>query len=107
LMFGSTTVQAGEYTLFIDLKLPEWTLIISTWPAQMKFDPKDKTALWGAYGYTADKDVVRVPMKLEKLPFDVDQLTWTFLDMKNTGGRMALMWGNTLASTPFTAVAPR
>jgi Protein of unknown function (DUF2911) len=107
LMFGSTTVPAGEYTLFIDLKLPEWTLIISTWPAQMKFDPKDKTALWGAYGYTADKDVVRVPMKLEKLPFDVDQLTWTFLDMKNTGGRMALMWGNTLASTPFTAVAPR
>lgn len=34
-----------------------------------------------------------------KLPFAVDQLTWTFLDMKNTGGRIALMWGNTLATT--------
>ena len=103
LVFGKTTVPPGEYSLFIDLKLPEWTLIISSWPAQPKFDPNDKAALWGAYGYTPDKDVARVPMKLEKLPFEVDQLTWTFLDMKSTGGRMALMWGNTLASTPFTA----
>jgi len=106
LQFGKTTVPAGEYSVFIDLKLPEWTLILSSWPAQPKFDPKDKTALWGAYGYTADKDVARVPMKLEKLPYAVDQLTWTFLDMTNTGGRLALMWGNTLASTPFVAVAP-
>jgi hypothetical protein len=105
LVFGKTTVPAGEYSLFIDLKLPEWTLIISSWPAQPKFDPKDKTALWGAYGYTPDKDVARVPMKLDKLPYEVDQLTWTFLDMKNTGGRLALMWGSTLASTPFTAIA--
>lgn len=107
LMLGKTTVPAGEYSLFVDLKLPEWTLIISSWPAQAKFDPKDNTALWGAYGYTLDKDAARVPMKLEKLAYEVDQLTWTFLDMKNTGGRIALMWGNTLASTPFTAVAPK
>ena len=105
LQFGKTTVPAGEYSLFIDLKLPEWTLIISSWPAQQKYDPANKTALWGAYGYTKDKDVARVNMKLEKLPFDVDQLTWTFLDMKNNGGRIALMWGTTLASTPFTAIA--
>ena len=25
LMFGKTTVPPGEYSLFIDLKLPEWT----------------------------------------------------------------------------------
>lgn len=105
LVFGKTTVPAGEYSLFIDLKLPAWTLIISNWPAQPRYDPNNKTALWGAYGYTPDKDVARVDMKLEKLPFDVDQLTWTFLDMKNDGGRLALMWGTTLASTPFTAIA--
>jgi hypothetical protein len=35
--------------------------------------------------------------------FAVDQLTWTFLDMTNDGGRIALMWGKTLASTPFKA----
>ena len=107
LTFGKTTVPAGEYSLFIDLKLPEWTLIISTWPAQAKYDPNDKTALWGAYGYTPDKDVARVPMKLDKLPYAVDQLTWTFVDMTNTSGRIALMWGNTMASTPFTASAPK
>jgi hypothetical protein len=106
LRFGKITVPAGEYSVFIDLKLPEWTLILSSWPAQAKFDPTNKTALWGAYGYTPDKDVARVPMKIDKLPYAVDQLTWTFLDMTNTGGRLALMWGNTLASTPFTAVAP-
>ena len=104
LMFGKTTVPPGEYSLFIDLKLPEWTLIISSWPAQDKFDPNNKAALWGAYGYTPDKDIVRVPMKLDKLPYDVDQLTWAFVDMKQTGGRIALMWGTTMASTPFTAV---
>jgi hypothetical protein len=103
LVFGDKTVPAGEYSLFVDLKLPAWTLIISSWGAQAKFDPQDHNALWGAYNYTAAKDVARVSMKLETLPFAVDQLTWTFLDMKNDGGRMALMWGNTLASAPFTA----
>jgi hypothetical protein len=107
LVFGDKTVPAGEYSLFIDLKLPAWTLIISSWGAQAKYDPQNKTGLWGAYNYTADKDVARVPMKLETMPFAVDQLTWTFLDMKQEGGRVALMWGNTLASTPFTAVAAK
>ena len=105
LRFGDHTLPPGEYDVFVDLKLPEWTLIFSTWPIQKEYDPKEKNALWGAYGYTPDKDVLRVPMKVETLPFSVDQLTWTFLDMKNDGGRLALMWGNTLASTPFTAVA--
>ena len=58
----------------------------------------------GRVGYTPDKDVARVPMKLDKLPYEVDQLTWAFVDMKNTGGKIALLWGSTMASTPFTAV---
>lgn len=69
----------------------------------MKFDPNDKTALWGAYGYTKDKDVARISMKVETLPFAVEQLTWSFLDMTNDGGRIALMWGKTMASAPFKA----
>ena len=105
LRFGDHTLPPGEYSVFIDLRLPEWTLIVSTWPIQKEFDPKEKNALWGAYGYTPNRDVLRVSMKLETLPFSVDQLTWSFLDMKEDGGRLALMWGNTLASTPFTAVA--
>lgn len=103
LNFSGKAVPAGEYSLFIDLKPAEWTLIVSSWPAQTKFDPNNKAALWGAYGYTADKDVARVPMKLDTLAFDVDQLTWTFVDMTNDGGRLALIWGKTMASTPFKA----
>jgi hypothetical protein len=105
LVFSGKTVPAGEYTLFIDLKPNAWTLIVSSWPAQAKYNPNDKTALWGAYGYTPDKDVARIPMKVEQLPFDVEQLTWTFLDMTRDGGRMALMWGKTMGSAPFKAVA--
>jgi hypothetical protein len=105
LVFGAKTVPAGEYSLFVDLKPTEWTLIVSRWAAQAKFDPQNKEALWGAYGYTPDKDVARVPMKVETLPFAVDQLTWTFLDMTSDGGRMAIMWGKTMASTPFKAGA--
>jgi hypothetical protein len=107
LVFNGKTVPAGEYSLFIDLKPSQWTLIVSTWAAQAKFDPQDKAALWGAYGYTPDKDVARVPMKLDALPFDIDQLTWSFLDMTNDGGRMAIMWGKTMASAPFKAAAAR
>jgi len=105
--FGGKKIPAGEYTMFIDLKSPsEWTLIVSRWAAQTKFDPNDKNALWGAYGYTADKDVARIPMKVESLPFDVDQLTWTFVDMTADGGRMAIQWGKTMASAAFKATAP-
>ena len=104
LLFGATTVPPGEYSLFIDLKGPsEWTLIVSRWAAQVKFDPQNKDALWGAYGYTPDKDVVRVPMKVDTLPFAVDELTWTFVDMTNDSGKIALIWGKSIASTPFKA----
>jgi hypothetical protein len=103
LAFGDKPVPAGEYSLFIDLKPAVWTLIVSRWAAQQKFDPQDKTALWGAYGYTPDKDVARIPMKVETLPFAVEQLTWSFLDMTNDGGRIAIMWGKTMATAPFKA----
>jgi hypothetical protein len=72
---------------------------------QAKFDPKDKTALWGAYFYTNEKDVARIAMKVETLPHSVEELTWAFLDMTNDSGRIALMWDKTLASAPFKAVA--
>ena len=105
LSIGGRTVPAGEYTLFIDLKPSAWTLIVSRWPAQQKYDGNDKTALWGAYGYTPDKDVVRTSMTLATLPFSVEQLTWSFVDMTKEGGKLAIMWGTDMASVPFTVAA--
>ena len=101
LVLGGKTIPAGEYSLFIELKENDWTLVVSTWPAQQKYDPNNKDALWGAYNYTPDKDVVRVKMKLETLPHAFEQLSWEFLDMTDTGGSMAIVWGTTLASVPF------
>lgn len=107
LTFGDKKVPPGEYSLFIDVKSPrDWTLIVSSWPAQQRFDPKDKTALWGAYGYTPDKDVARVPMKVDTLPFSVEQLTWSFVNMTSNGGSVAIMWAKTMASAPFKAEMP-
>ena len=104
LVFGDRKVPAGEYSLFIDVKSPtDWTLIVSSWPAQQKPDQKDKSSLWGAYGYTPEKDVARVAMKVEALPSSVEQLTWAFLDMTSDGGRRALSWAKTMASVPFNA----
>jgi hypothetical protein len=42
-------------------------------------------------------------MKVDTLPYTVEQLTWTFLDMTATSGRIAIMWDRALASVPFTA----
>jgi hypothetical protein len=103
LVFDGKTLPAGEYTVFIDLKEAGWTLIFSSWPAQEKYDPQNKAALWGAYGYTPDKDVLRVPMKLGGLPFSMDQLTFAFIDMTADGGTLALLWDKAIASAVFKA----
>lgn len=103
LQIGGKTVAPGEYTMFIDLKSPtDWTLVVSSWPAQEKYDPANKAALWGGFGYTPDKDVARVAMKVDKLPISVDQLAWNFADVTNDGGKLVIMWDTNIASAPFT-----
>ena len=101
LLINGRTIAPGTYTMFIDLKPNNWTLIVSTWPAQKDFNPDDKTAVFGAYGYTPAKDVVRAPMKLDVLPHSHDQLSWEFLDVTDAGGTIALIWEKMMASVAF------
>jgi len=101
LVINGRTIAPGTYTMFIDLKPNNWTLIVSTWPAQKDFNPDDKTAVFGAYGYTPAKDVVRAPMKLDVLPHSHDQLSWEFLDVTDAGGTIALIWEKMMASVAF------
>jgi hypothetical protein len=102
LQIGGKTVPAGEYSLFIDTKSPaDWTLIVSSWAAQQKYDPDNKAALWGSFGYTPDKDVARVAMKIAKLPMSIDELTWNFADVTSAGGKLVLMWDTVVAAAPF------
>jgi len=102
LVINGKTIAPGEYSLFVDLKENAWTFVVSSWAAQAKYDPNDKAALWGAYNYTPDKDVVRAPMKLEKLAHSHEQLTWEFLDMTGASGALAISWDTTLATVPFS-----
>jgi hypothetical protein len=101
LVINGKTVAPGEYSVFIDLKPNNWTLVVSNWAHQTRYDPKNKEALWGAYEYTADKDVARAPMTLGTLPVAIDQLTWGFVDMTDAGGKLAIMWDKVLATVPF------
>jgi hypothetical protein len=41
-------------------------------------------------------------MKMATLPFSVDQLTWSFVDMSESAGGMAIMWDKAMASAAFT-----
>lgn len=103
LQIGGKMVPAGTYTMFIDLKSPtDWTLVLSSWPAQEQYDPANKAALWGGFGYTSDKDVARVAMKVDKLPLAVDQLAWNFADVTSSGGKLVIMWDTNIATAPFT-----
>jgi DUF2911 family protein len=102
LVINGKPVPAGEYSLFIDLKSPtDWTLIVSSWPAQTNYDPNNKAALWGSFGYTPDKDVVRAPMKVEQMPVSLDELTWNFYNVTNDGGVLGVAWDKTMATVPF------
>ena len=102
LVFNTTRVPPGSYTVFVDLKPDNWTFILTTWPVQTEsYDPSNKAAVWGAYGYTPSRDVVRVPMMLERSRFAMEQLTWNFADMSDTRGTLVLSWDIYLASVPF------
>ena len=101
LVIGTTTVPAGEYSVFIELNAPtQWTFIVTSW-AQARFGAPITEGLYGAFNYTTEKDVVRAPMRVDALPYQVEQLTWEFTDMTATGGRMTILWDRTAASVPF------
>jgi hypothetical protein len=102
LMIAGKTVPAGEYSVFIDLKGNAWTFVLSSWPQQTKYDPNNKAALWGSFGYTPDKDVVRAPMTLAKNAMSVEELTWNFANVTAAGGDLVIMWDKEIASVPFT-----
>ena len=103
IVIGGKTIPPGTYTMFIDLKPNDWTLIVSSWKAQKDYDPNNKAELWGSYNYTPDKDVARAKMTLTTLPHSHEQLSWEFFDVSDSGGTLALLWDKTMASVPFTA----
>ena len=99
---GGKRVAPGEYVLLVDLKgANNWTLIVTSQPYALDFDPQNTKELYGGFNYRPDHDVARAPMKTESLPYTVDQLTWVFTDVGPTGGTMRVLWEKVMASVPF------
>lgn len=102
LEIGGKRLEAGEYSLFVDLDGGVWTLIVSTQPIQEKYDPKEKAKTWGAYNYDPKYDVVRVPMKMVTPILNIEQFTIEFVNMTDKGGAIAMGWEKTGGIAPFT-----
>ena len=103
IVLGGKTVPPGEYTLFIDMKVPsDWTLIVSSQPAQAADDVPTRSKVWEAFVYAPEKDVTRAPMLVERLPYSVEQLTYAFTDVTGAAGTLRLMWDKVNASVAFT-----
>jgi hypothetical protein len=99
---GGKRVPAGEVVMLIELKNDkDWTLILTKQSYVLDFDPKNTKDLYGAYNYRPDNDVARAPMQVERLPFSVDQLTWSLTDVTPAGGTMRVAWERMMASVPF------
>ena len=101
LQFGNTRIEPGEYTVFINFADDGWEFVLSTWPAQLRYDYENHDALWGAYEYTPDRDVVRIAMTVETTEHSYDQLSWQFVDMQANSGAMIMHWDKVAARVPF------
>ena len=102
LMFGGERLPAGEYTVFAALAEDEWTLIFSNWGAKENFREDDPDALWGSYGYTSDRDVLRTTMSVSTSDVSTDQMVILFTDMSAGGGMFTVWWDDQMASTAFS-----
>jgi hypothetical protein len=102
LMFGGQRLPAREYSIFADLEEDEWTLVFSTWGVKQTFQEENPNALWGAYEYTPDRDVLRTTMDVQTLPMSADQLIITFTDMTQDGGNFTVWWDDQLATAAFS-----
>jgi hypothetical protein len=106
LMFGDKKLPAGEYSMFAELGESGWTLIFSNHQAKNSGrEPGD--GIWGAYNYDSAKDVIRVPMKIEKLPNSIDQFTIVFMDVTDKGGTLGFAWDNVMGEAAFTIEAKK
>jgi len=101
LLIGGQRLAAGEYTIFADLANPTaWELIFTTWGVKDDFREENLNALWGAYGYTDEKDVMQTTMSVQTLDYSMDQLAIGFTDTRQQGGNLYVIWDNQLATVP-------
>ena len=90
LVFGSTTVPAGQYTLYF--------AHAGSGAAQLIVNKQ--TGQWGTE-YDQKQDLGRVDLKMDKLSSPVEQLTIS-IEPQGTGGTLKIAWDDRAYSAPFT-----
>jgi hypothetical protein len=73
-----------------------------SWDFQQKLHKADTAALWGVYRLHTRQGCGARHDEVESLPFVLDEMTISFVDLTKNGGRLAVMWDKTLATVPFT-----
>ncbi len=93
LMFGDAHLAKGRYALFVLPTAEGWQLIIQ----------KDEGQ--GVGDYTADKDVVRVPLRHRTMATPVEGLTmWLVPATSGLRGDLRIVWGAHELSTAWMAM---
>jgi hypothetical protein len=87
LVIGGADVAAGTYTLWTLPSPTGWKLIVNR-----------QTGQWGT-DYHADRDLVRVDMRVETLPEMVEQFTIA-IEPRGTGAVLQMSWDRTRVSVP-------
>jgi hypothetical protein len=88
LVFGTSAVPPGTYSLFTLPGEKGWMLIINKQHGQ-----------WGTV-YDQSKDLVRIPLEIRSVPALVEQFTFE-LSSENSRGTLSFRWERTMASAPF------
>jgi DUF2911 family protein len=103
LVMAGHTIPHGSYTLWTLPTPTGWQLIVNK---QTKRPCREagcavatQPPLWGTE-YSADSDLVRLDLALERLPRPVEQFTIAVAP-QGTGGLLTLEWETTRASLPF------
>lgn len=89
--FGSTTIPAGEYTLWTLPSAGTWVLIVNR-----------QTGQWGT-DYDATHDVARIPLTLRTLSEPVERFTIVVERTGEQTGSLKLLWDRTEAAASFVA----
>ncbi|MEP1778305.1 DUF2911 domain-containing protein [Reichenbachiella sp.] len=77
-------ISAGKYGLVVLVNELEWTFVFSS------------NTSWGAFQYTPENDVLRVPVETEKKPHQ-EWLSYRFVDPQIEAANIELRWADTSA----------
>jgi hypothetical protein len=91
LAFGSSTVPAGKYTLWVKLDQGgKWELIVNK-----------QTGQWGT-NYDERQDLVHIPMTVTALPSVIEKMEIAVTPKGARGGELSVQWDKTRAAASFT-----